>query len=111
MEARLHDAFRSRPELKELTLYSRETLISAFLKSPRLSEILTQARELEPGVAANGSSERGKQNTRGSRTRDTVVLPLPGDPAGTSRPGQKPESYRDGFEADLRQLAQKQKWR
>lgn len=38
------------------------------------------------------------------------ILPLPGDPGATRRPGKKREHYRTGEEASLRHIARKHRW-
>lgn len=45
-----------------------------------------------------------------SSKKQEEILPLPGDPGATRRPGKKREHYRTGEEAELRHIARKHKW-
>lgn len=45
-----------------------------------------------------------------SREVPEEVLPLPGDPGATRRPGKKRERYRTGEEASLRHIAKQHRW-
>jgi hypothetical protein len=101
---KFHSVFRERQEIQELVYYKRETLDEAFASSTKLVEILEKARELEPDV-------KEKLNSPSSpRANPEQILPLPGDPGGTRRPGKKRERYRTGEEAELRHIAKKYKW-
>ena len=101
---KFHSVFRERPEIQELVHYSRKTLELAFAVSPKLVDILDEARKLEPDV-------KEKLNAlRFPRQNPEQILPLPGDPGSTIRPGKKRERYRTGEEAELRHIARKYKW-
>ena len=102
---RYHSVFRERPEIQELVYYRWEILKEAFAASPRLEEILARARELDPEVHRKLNSPKPPLPAK----RDEI-LPLPGDPGGTRRPGKKRERYRTGEEAELRHIARKYKW-
>lgn len=102
--AKFHSIFRERPEIQELIYYKRETLEQAFASSPKLREILEKARELEPELKEKFNSPTSP------RANPEQILPLPGDPGGTRRPGKKGERYRTGEEAELRHIAKKYKW-
>lgn len=117
METRHHGAFKKRPELHELVHYNQLTLEKAFGSSPRLIEILRVARKLDPGVRkrlnqalAAESNSNSKTPSRGKVETKPGVLPLPGDPGATRRPGKKREPYRTGEEAELRHIARQHKW-
>lgn len=101
---RYHSVFLERPEIQELVHYPGPILKEAFASSPRLKEILEKARELSPGVRRNLSPKKPAP-----RSKKEEILPLPGDPVGTRRPGNR-EDYRTGPEAELRHIAQKYKW-
>jgi hypothetical protein len=102
--AKFHTVFRERPEIQELIYYKRETLEQAFASSPKLKEILEKARELEPDVKEKLDSPSSP------RANPAQILPLPGDPGATRRPGKKREHYRTGEEAELRHVARHYKW-
>jgi hypothetical protein len=101
---KFHSVFRDRPEIQELVYYKRETLEQAFASSPKLKEILEKAREIEPDVKEKLDSPSSP------RANPEQILPLPGDPGGTRRPGKKREPYRTGEEAELRHIAKQYKW-
>ena len=50
------------------------------------------------------------QQTPDARESHEEVLPLPGDPGATRRPGKRRERYRTGEEAELRHIARQHKW-
>lgn len=101
---KFHSVFRDRPEIRGLVYYKRETLEQAFASSPKLKEILEKAREIEPDVKEKLDSPSSP------RANPEQILPLPGDPGGTRRPGKKREPYRTGEEAELRHIAKQYKW-
>lgn len=102
---RFHSVFRERPEIQELVYYRREILEEAFATSPKLKEILAKARELDPEVQRKLNSSKPP-----SAEKKEGILPLPGDPGATRRPGKKREHYRTGEEAELRHIAKQYKW-
>lgn len=102
---KFHTDFRNRPEIQELVYYRREVLEQAFSRSPKLTEIIARARELDPEIQRKLNSPKPPP----PQPREEV-LPLPGDPGATRRPGQKQEHYRTGEEAELRHIARKHKW-
>jgi hypothetical protein len=117
IEARHYPVFKKRPELQELIHYRQTVLEKAFGSSPKLTDILRAARKLDPEVRKRLNALRNS-NTQGRRTvkKDRSipvnpnVLPLPGDPGATRRPGKKRERYRTGEEAELRHIAKQYKW-
>jgi hypothetical protein len=117
MDQRLHPVFKKRAELHELIHYTPATLKQAFSSSPKLIEILRTARRLDPGVRQKLNRARNTvkpSKSRAPRSQDSPnrsdVLPLPGDPGSTRRPGKKREHYRTGEEAELRHIAKQYKW-
>lgn len=101
---KFHSDFRDRPEIQELISYKRKTLEQSFASSPKLREILEKASELDPEAKEKFDSPSSP------RANPEQILPLPGDPGGTRRPGKKREHYRTGEEAELRHIAKKYRW-
>lgn len=101
---KFHSVFRERPEIDELVYYKRKTLDLAFEASPKLIDILEKARKLEPDV------RQKLDHPSSPRENPEQILPLPGDPGATSRPGKRRKHYRTGEEAELRHIARKHKW-
>lgn len=104
LPARFHSEFLARPEIAELVKHPPEVLTEAFSASPRLILILKEAKRLHSGIA-----QERLPDPKPSR-QAPQVLPLPGDPGATRRPGKKREHYRTGEEAELRHIARKHKW-
>jgi hypothetical protein len=104
MPTRFHPEFRARPEIAELVKYPPEVLIKAFKVSPRLILILREAQRLHPRIT------QGKTSDPRPSQRTSQILPLPGDPGATRRPGKKREHYKTGEQAELRHLARQYKW-
>lgn len=63
----------------------------------------------EPKVSPKFSDGKAAKKNP-PRDRTAPLLPLPGDPGSTRRPGKKREYYRTGEEALLRDAARKHKW-
>lgn len=97
--------FRERPETQELVHYDARILEQAFLTSPKLKKILAEARRLD--AHAQKKSHAPKPDPTPERE---TILPLPGDPGATRRPGKKRERYRTGEEAALRHIARQSRW-
>ncbi len=117
VEPRLHSIFMARSELHELVHYPQAILENAFGSSPKLTEILGTARKLDPEVrkkldALHNSKTQDKRSAKREQSRpvNANVLPLPGDPGATRRPGKRRERYQNGEEAELRHLAKQYKW-
>ena len=117
MDPRLHPVFKRRAELDELIHYEHSVLEKAFSSSPKLTEILLAARRLDPDPHRELNPTRNNMSPRRSETPKTQdgpnkpeVLPLPGDPGLTRRPGKKREDYRIGEEAELRHIARQHQW-
>jgi hypothetical protein len=102
---KFHSDFRDRPESQELVYYRRDVLEKAFATSPKLKEILAKARKLDPEIQWKLNSPEPPPPQPSEE-----ILPLPGDPGATRRPGKKREHYRTGEEAELRHVARRYKW-
>lgn len=102
---KFHSDFRAQPETQELVYCRGAVLEEAFATSPKLKKIRARARELDPEMHRKLSSPQSPPPARKEE-----ILPLPGDPGGTRRPGKKRERYRTGEEAGLRHIAKNYKW-
>ena len=57
----------------------------------------------------NALTDGGSKTSKFLETQEEI-LPLPGDPGATRRPGKKRERYRTGEEASLRHIAKQHRW-
>jgi len=105
---KLQDQFLTRQELRELVFYPEDVIKRAIRSHRRLKRILAEARSLRPSVRID--VEKMAASRSGASDAGESVLPLPGDPRSTRKPGKKRERYRTGEEAELRHIARKHRW-
>jgi hypothetical protein len=76
-------------------------------EKPKSNTASSDSAEGDPNESVTTDSSPKTQKFR--ETPDEI-LPLPGDPGATRRPGKKREHYRTGEEASLRHIARKHRW-